>query len=133
MSLGWARIFTGHFEEALEPLHMALRLSPYDPLAYLILDRIALSHYHLRQYDQALHYSEHGLSLRRAYFNRVVLLASLGQLGREDDARRLVPETLANVPADFRHYWRMLTPYNDQSHYAHFLEGLGKAGFPVVS
>jgi adenylate cyclase len=72
-------------------------------LAYLILDRIALSHYHLRQYDQALHYSEHGLSLRRAYFNRVVLLASLGQLGREDEARRLVPETLANVPADIRH------------------------------
>jgi TolB-like protein/class 3 adenylate cyclase/Flp pilus assembly protein TadD len=132
MGLGWARIFTGHFAEALEPLHMALRLSPYDPLAYLILDRIALAHYHLRQYDQSIHYAEYGLSLRRAYFNRVVLLASLGQLGREEEARRLVPETLANVPADIGHYWKVLTPYVDQSHYAHFLEGLERAGFPVV-
>lgn len=133
MGLGWARIFTGHFAQALDPLHMALRLSPHDPLTYLILDRIALSHYHLGNYEEAVHFSERGLSLRRAYFNRVVLLASLGQLDRQAEARRLVPETLSNVPADIEHYWKVLTPYVDQRHRTHFLEGLGKVGFPVVS
>ncbi|KQV63940.1 adenylate/guanylate cyclase domain-containing protein [Rhizobium sp. Root1220] len=133
MALGWTRIFTGHFAQALDPLHMALRLSPHDPLTYLILDRIALSHYHLGNYEEAAHYSERGLSLRRAYFNRVVFLASLGQLNRQDDARRLMPEILANVPADIEHYWNILTPYANDGHYAHFLDGLSKAGFPVVA
>ncbi len=132
MVLGWTRIFTGHFAQAQDPLHMALRLSPHDPLTYLILDRIALSHYHLGNYEEAAHYSERGLSLRRAYFNRVVFLASLGQLNRHDDARRLLPETLANVPADIEHYWKILTPYVDAGHYAHFRDGLSKAGFPVM-
>ncbi|OWV99598.1 hypothetical protein ATY81_26000 [Rhizobium sp. R72] len=133
MGLGWARIFTGYFAEAYDPLHMALRLSPHDPLAYLIHDRLALSNYHLGNYEEAIHYSERGLSLRRAYFNRVVLLASLGQLGRHDEARRLIPEILANVPADLEHYWKILTPYVDPGHYDHFVDGLRKAGLPSLN
>ncbi|MCA1405317.1 hypothetical protein I6F26_13140 [Ensifer sp. IC3342] len=133
MGLGWARIFAGHFAEALDPLHMALRLSPHDPLTYLFLNHIALAHYHLGNYEEALHYSERGISLRRAYFNRVVLLASLGQLGRDEEARELIPEIMANVPADIAHYWKILTPYVDPNHYTHLIEGLRKAGFPLVA
>ncbi|WP_018857376.1 adenylate/guanylate cyclase domain-containing protein [Rhizobium sp. 42MFCr.1] len=133
MGLGWARIFTGHFAAACDPLHMALRLSPHDPLAYLILDRLALSNYHLGNYEEAIHYSERGLSLRRAYFNRVVLLASLGQLQRREEAQRLIPEILANVPADLEHYWKILTPYVDPGHYDHFVDGLRKAGLPSLN
>ncbi|OAP35864.1 hypothetical protein AU381_16940 [Sinorhizobium glycinis] len=131
MGLGWARIYTGQFAEALGSLHTALRLSPHDPISYLFLDRIALAHYHLADYEEALHYSERGASLRRGYFNRIVLLASLGQLGRDGEARGLIPEIMANVPSDITHYWRMLTPYVDPAHYEHFLDGLRKAGLPV--
>ncbi|MBB3351363.1 hypothetical protein HJB79_06755 [Rhizobium lentis] len=133
MALGWARIFTGHFAEARDPLHMALRLSPHDPFTFLFFDRLALSHYHLGNYDEAVHYSERGLSLRRAYFNRLVLLASLGQLDRHDEARRLIPEILAHAPMDLEHYWKFLTPYVAANHYDHFVDGLRKAGLSLLN
>ncbi|APG84979.1 adenylate cyclase [Sinorhizobium americanum CCGM7] len=132
LGLGWARIYTGQCAEALDSLHTALRLSPHDPLTYLFLDRLALAHYHLANYDEALRSSERGVSLRRGYFNRVVLLAILGQLGRSQEARALIPDIMANVTTNLAHYWRMLTPYAEPAQYEHFLDGLHKAGLAVV-
>jgi adenylate cyclase len=132
MALGWARIFIGHFAQALDPLHMAQRLSPNDPLTYLFLNRIALAHYHLGNYEEAVHYSQHALSLRRAYSNMVVLLASLGQLDRKQDASKLIAETTESVPPDKSGYWRIFTAYVDAAHYEHFADGLRKAGLSDV-
>ncbi|HEV7304875.1 adenylate/guanylate cyclase domain-containing protein [Ensifer sp.] len=132
MALGWSRIYIGRFAEALEPLYTALRLSPHDPLAYLFLNRIALAHYHLGNYEDALHHAERALSVRRTYFNLLVLIACLGQLDRVEEARRIVPEAVANAPADLPRYWRILTPYVDPAHHAHFNEGLLKAGLSIV-
>lgn len=128
MSLGWARIFLGRFEEALEPLHTALRLSPHDPMAYMFLSRIAQAHYHLGNYEEAVHHAERALRLRRLHYILLVLLASLGQLGRLDEARDLLPEVAAAEPADAARYWEVILPYADSDHRAHLLEGLRKAG-----
>lgn len=132
MALGWARIFTGNFAEALDPLHTALRLSPHDPLTYLFLNRIALAHYHLGNYEEALHFSMRAHSLRRVYFNLIVMVASLGQLGRREEAGEHMPEIAASTPADTQRYWQVLTAYVDPGHQAHFMEGLGKAGLAVA-
>lgn len=131
MALGWSRIFAGHFSGALDPLHTAIRLSPHDPLTYLFLNRIALAHYHLGDYDEAAHGAERALSLRRSYFNRVVLLASLGQLGRKSDLGQLIAETKESEPADLAGYWRLHAAYVKEEHYAHFKEGLRKVGLEV--
>lgn len=128
-AVGWARIFVGRFAEALEPLETAMRLSPRDPVSYHFLSRIALAHYHLRNYELAVHYSERALSLRRPHSILVVLLAALGQLGRLDDARALLPEVIANKPPDAAGYWKMMGAYFDAAHGAHLFEGLNKAGF----
>jgi adenylate cyclase len=132
MALGWARIFVGRFADALDPLHKALRLSPHDPLTYLFLNRIALAHYHLGNYEEAQHHAERGLLLRRTYFNLVVLLACLGQLGRTEDACKLIDEAVANAPLDLPGYWQIFTAYVDPADYAHFTDGLRKAGLPAV-
>jgi TolB-like protein len=60
-----SRIFVGHFSEALEPLLTAKRLSPRDPLSYLFFYNIALAHYHLRNYEEAVHFAERSLSSDR--------------------------------------------------------------------
>ncbi|HEV7319089.1 MAG TPA: tetratricopeptide repeat protein [Ensifer sp.] len=133
MALGWSRIYVGRFAEALEPLYTALRLSPHDPLTYLFFNRIALAHYHLGNYEEALHHAERALLLRRPYFNLIVLIACLGQLDRTEEARRIVQEAIANAPADLPRYWRILTPYVDPAHHAHFNDGLAKAGLPIVT
>jgi tetratricopeptide (TPR) repeat protein len=132
MALGWARIFVGHFSEALNPLHMALRLSPNDPLTYVFLNRIGLAQYHLGNYEEAAHYAEQALSERRAYSNLVVLLASLGQLDRCEEAHRLIEETASARPPDFAGYWQIFTAYVDPAHHAQFFDGLQKAGLAVT-
>jgi adenylate cyclase len=129
-ALGWARIFVGHFAEAMGPLHTALRLSPHDPLAYLFLNRIALAHYHLGNYEEAVHFSERAAALRRQHFVLLVLLASYGQLARRDEAMALLPEVVAGAPADPEHYWQIVAPYADSAHRTQLFEGLAKAGLP---
>ncbi|QRM56202.1 adenylate/guanylate cyclase domain-containing protein [Sinorhizobium sp. BG8] len=133
MALGWARIFTGHFAEVLDPLNMALRLSPHDPLTYLFLNRVSLAHYHLGNYEEAIHYSQRALSLRPAYSNLVVLLASLGQLGRKEEARKMISEFAVSPPPDMAGYWDIFMAYVDPEHHRNFLEGLEKAGVSVGS
>jgi adenylate cyclase len=129
-ALGWTRIFVGNFTEALEPLHTAIRLSPHDPLSYLFFYNIALAHYHLHNYEEAVHFAERSLSLRRTHFTVVVLAASLGQLDAGDDARHLIAEIAANPPTDSERYWRILAPYADPAHREHLFDGLKKAGLP---
>ena len=129
-ALGWARIFVGHFSEALEPLLTAMRLSPRDPLSYLFFYNIALAHYHLRNYEEAVHFAERSLSLRRTHFTMVVLAASLGQMDSGEDARHLIVELADNPPADPERYWRIIAPYADPAHREHLFEGLKKAGLP---
>ncbi|MXN66561.1 tetratricopeptide repeat protein [Stappia sp. GBMRC 2046] len=129
MALGWVRVFLGHFTEALEPLHTALRLSPHDPMAYMFLSRIAQAHYHLGNYEEAVHHAERALSLRRLPFILILLLAGLGQLGRMDEARVILSEVEAAEPADAAHYWKVSYPYAEPSLLAHLYEGLRKAGY----
>ena len=78
-ALGWARIFIGRFAEALDPLHVALRLSPNDPLNDLFRSFVAHAHGHRGNREEALHHSERAASLRLRYFTLVVQLASLAR------------------------------------------------------
>jgi len=110
-----------------------MRLSPNDPLAYLFLSRLALAHYHLRNYEEAVHFAERAIAIRRLHFILVVLLASLGQLGRTEDARALLPELAATEPADAVRYWQAIHPYAEPAHREFLLEGLGKAGVAGVT
>ncbi len=128
MALGWSRIFVGHFQEALDPLRTAQRLSPHDPLTYLFLNRIALAQYHLGHYEEALQGAERALSLRKGYFNLVVKLACLGQLGVKEGLRQLVAEAVDAAPADLGGYWWIFAAYAEDDHRKHFMEGLRKAG-----
>jgi tetratricopeptide (TPR) repeat protein len=127
-ALGWVRIFLGRFTEALDALHMAMRLSPHDPVAYLFLSRIALAHYHLGNYEEAVHFSERALASRRLHFVLIGLLASLGQLGRTPEANAILPEIAATEPSDTAGYWRAIYPYDEPAHRDHLVAGLRKGG-----
>jgi TolB-like protein len=128
-ALGLTRIVIGHFAEALEPLHTAMRLSPHDPRAYLFLSRLALAQYHLGNYEEAAQYAERALASRRAHFILITLLASLGQLGRTEEARALLPEIAATESADPTRYWEVVLPYADPTHREQLVVRLRKAGY----
>lgn len=131
LALGWVRIFIGHFQEALDPLLRALRLSPNDPIAFLFTNCIALAHYHMGNYEEAVHFADSALSSHRIPFVLITGLACLGQLGRTEEAGLLLGEITWGQPADTDPYWEFSFPYADPTHRAHLVEGLRKAGMTL--
>lgn len=127
-SLGLVRVHIGHFTEALDSLLRSLRLNPNDPQAGSFLSFVALAHYHQENYEEAVHYGELAVRARRPYLALRVLLASLGQLGRLDEARPLLQEFISRQPRDPQRQFEVTTPYLDLKYRDHLTEGLRRAG-----
>ena len=102
-------------------------------IAYLFFSRLALAHYHLGNYDEALHYAERAIAIRRLHFIFVVLIACLGKLGRVDEARAVLSELAASEPADPVRYWQAIHPYINPVNREDLIEGLRIAGVPKLS
>jgi adenylate cyclase len=129
--LGIARVFVGQFNGALDSLRRAQQLSPHDPIAFNFGNLMALAHYHLGQYEEAVECAERSVRGRRLYTLLRTLLASLGQLGRIDKAAGVLAEMARIVPADAEQYWKITNPYANPVHEEHLIEGLRKAGLPA--
>lgn len=130
-ALGWVRLFMGHFEQALDPLFRALRLSPSDPLAFFNLSRISLVHYHLGNGEEALHFAERAVAVRRMHIVLISVVASLGKLGRAAEAKPLLAELHRLEPPDLAGYWRVCFPYADPAHRSQLHDGLRRAGMAI--
>jgi TolB-like protein len=128
-ALGWSRIYAGRFEDALEPVFRAIRLSPNDPLAFMFLSRIAHAHYHLGNYEEAVHFGERAVAVRRIHLVMMILAASLAMADRIEEARTVVDELLRLAPPDPVGYWRSVHPYANPAHRAQLMQGLHAAGF----
>lgn len=127
-ALGLVRVHIGRFTEALDSLLRSLRLNPNDPQAGSFMSFVSLAHYHQENYDEAVHYGELSVRARRPYMALRVLLASLGQLGRIEEARPLVEEFMSREPKDPQRHFEATTPYLDLKYREHLAEGLHRAG-----
>ncbi|MFB9267220.1 adenylate/guanylate cyclase domain-containing protein [Bradyrhizobium erythrophlei] len=125
--LGQVRVYIGHFREALDALLRFLRLSPNDPQAGAFLGTVALAYYHQENYEEAVHYCQLAIGTRRFYPGLKPLLASLGQLGRVEEARPLLHDFISR-PADPQQLFDVTTPYLDMKHREHLVDGLRRAG-----
>ena len=129
-ALGETRLFMGQFTEALDPLMHCLRLSPYDPSASVFLSLIALAKYHLCNFTEAAEYCERALQKRRTYVVLRSWAATLGQLGRTEEAWAVLAEMEQLKRANAERHWKLTCPYADPAHEVHLLEGLRKARLP---
>jgi adenylate cyclase len=127
-ALGETRIFMGDFAGGLEPIGHCLRLSPTDPFSPIFVSLLALAHYHLGNYDEALRCSEEALRRGRAYVVLRTVAATLGQLGRRDEASTVLAEMERSRPMNLEAHWRLTCPYACVAEEAKFVEGLRKAG-----
>jgi adenylate cyclase len=126
---GAALVYSGHREEGRQALRHYLRLSPRDPARPIRLSQIATSLYLDENYQQAAMTARHVV---RRYPKHPIayrwLAASLGQLGRIEEARDAL-ETLQTIsPSSFDMYVRQRPKYCSVE-YAPMLEGLRKAGW----
>jgi TolB-like protein/class 3 adenylate cyclase len=125
--LGLVRVYIGHFREALDALLRCLRLNPNDTQAGAFLSTIALAHYHQENYEEAVHYCQLAIGTRRFYVGLRILLASLGQLGRMEEARPLLHDFIS-LPANPLLLFDITTPYLDAKYREHLADGLRRAG-----
>ncbi|HTX49785.1 MAG TPA: TIR domain-containing protein [Caulobacteraceae bacterium] len=82
--LGQVLIFSGRPAEAIVPIERTLRLSPYDPQLGPILETLALAHYHVGAYAEAVENSRAASRISGA--GSAVLAASLARQQRAEEA-----------------------------------------------
>jgi TolB-like protein len=127
-ALGWSRIFTGAYSDALEPINLAIRLSPRDPVIYFFHCALALAHFHLQDDETCAQLASRAVSAKPRYFSMLVLLAALGRIGRAAEARALVARAKTVEPKDSQTYWLHMFPYADPLSRAEIEAALATAG-----
>jgi adenylate cyclase len=134
-ALGAAKIRVGRSTEAFEPLQMAIKLSPRDPLLNTWYFYIAHAHIHLGQYQEAIDWSRRSIAVNPFWIAYADLAASYAWTGRESEAQAAITELRRMRPDYTIAQW--LEDGNGWSDNSVFLtefrriaEGLRKAGLP---
>ena len=127
--LGAAFVFSGKPHEAFPHLESAIRLSPQDPNMGSYLARIAEAKYLVGEDETAVRFALRALAQPSFQWSRyAILIAALGQLGREDEARRYLTELTRMRPNFSVAFVRDMHPFSRDMGADRYYEGLRKAG-----
>lgn len=99
------RIYSGKAEEAIVPVDVALRLSPFDTQKFVFHGERAMAHLLMGAHDTALEDAMRALMLRRSYWYahliRTLALWRLGETDRAREAYRLLTWHKPDFDAEF--------------------------------
>ena len=127
--LCWNLQYAGEPERGLEAMEVAMRLNPRAPFPYL--NAKSEAYFSLGDYESAVATASQALQLNPAGQRlRVVMAASLAQLGRTDDAQWEIQELLIHEPEFNLKAVRNIAPYGKQTTLDRLLDGLRRAGLP---
>jgi adenylate cyclase len=122
--------WSGNPSEGRDRMRTALRLNPRDPGNRLFANSIAASYYFEYDYVAAIEAAHWAIAGYPAYPNPYRwLAASLGQLGRTDEAREALRQAMAVSRTGFDLYARSRPPWYRPQDHEHMLDGLRKAGW----
>jgi adenylate cyclase len=128
--LGGTLTFSGQPKDALASLEMCIRLDPLGPASAIRWHNVGQSLYFCGEYEAAV------VALQRnieANPNHPLayrwLAASLGQLGRAEEANEALEKTIAIAPVSFDTHVRERALWLRPEDHVHMLEGLRKAGW----
>jgi adenylate cyclase len=128
---GYVRVFLGEPELAIEHLNRAVRLSPLDPLIFIVQNGVVLAHFFAGRYDEALSWAQKTLRQNPNYAAAIIMAAvSAALAGREDEMRKAVGRLYEIDPksgiANFSNVWPLRRPED----LAAFEKGLRLTGLP---
>lgn len=127
-ALGTVLAWAGKSDLSIEQNELALRINPDDPSAFFRHFGLALAHYLAGRYDKSLVHANAVLhSSPDWWLGLLVNAASLGQMGRVDEAKRAY-EDLKRIRSDMSGTQLGILPFASQTDRAHLLAGLRKAG-----
>jgi adenylate cyclase len=129
---GWARIWLGKLDVAIEHLARAMRLSPLDPHIFRMQAATAHAHFFAGRYDMASSWAGMGLRDRPDDINTLLIAtASNGLAGRLEQAQKALARLRQLDPARRVSNLRdAMGPYRRPEDVARYEEGLRKAGLP---
>lgn len=125
--LGCCLNLAGNPAAAIRPLQTARRLSPNDFYVFFIIGELALSHWMLGKWTEAIHLADEALIRRPAYWYVLVIkinaLVGSGNLKAAQEAY----EELMTVKPDFTPQFIEWTPFIDRAWNRRLTEGLAAA------
>lgn len=129
---GWVRIWQEKPETAIEHIERAIRLSPHDPLMFVMQNGIAAAHFLAGRYEDASTWSERALRSQADYVPALrVGAASLACAGRRFEAQKVMarirqidPELRVSNLAD-------VVPFRGENDITRYIDGLKQAGLPA--
>jgi len=125
---GAARSHGGDPEGGIRMLERAVALAPHAPMANWFYGALAISYFIAHDLEHALAEAHKAIALRYGYlYARVVLVASLAELGRLDEAHDELVTILEINPA-FNSSFIDLYTFNDETHQHRLIAGLRAAG-----
>jgi TolB-like protein len=128
---GYIKIFCGEAQVGLDDLQRAMRLSPVDPLMFLMHSGVGFAHFILGDYDQAAAWAERALREKPDYRPALrVAAASHALAGRPREARAAMEHLRALNPDLRGSQLKELVPFRRPQDYAQYEDGLRKAGLP---
>jgi TolB-like protein/DNA-binding SARP family transcriptional activator len=129
---GWARIYLGEPDLAIEHLARAMRLSPLDPLIVWMQHATAHAHFFASRYDVASSWAEMALrALPDSHSALRIAAASHALAGRLEQTQKMMARLRQLDPAlRISNLRDILGPYRRPEDTARYEEGLRKAGLP---
>jgi TolB-like protein/class 3 adenylate cyclase len=99
---GWANVYLGNADAAIEQFTAALRLSPLDPRLFLMQTGMAYAHFFAGRYEEGVTWATRAVQSQSKFPGaHRTRMASLAMLGRVTEARR-VCEAMLKVDPSFR-------------------------------
>ena len=129
---GWARIWLGEPDLAIEHVVRAMRLSPLDPRISAMQAATAYAHFYAGRYDEASLWAARALrEFPDVYHALRISAASHALGGRLEQAQKALARLRQLVPAErVSNLRELMGPYRRPEDFAKLEDGLRKAGLP---
>ena len=128
---GYVRVFLGEPDIAIDHLERAIRLSPLDPLIFIVQNGIVLAHFFAGRYDEALSFAQKTLRHNPNYVAAIIMAAvSAAKSGRDDEVRKAIARLHELDPAAGISNFARMWPLRRAEDLAAFDSGLHLTGLP---
>ncbi|MGH6714795.1 MAG: adenylate/guanylate cyclase domain-containing protein [Bradyrhizobium sp.] len=128
---GYVRAFLGEPDLAIDHLERAIRLSPLDPLIFIVQNGIVLAHFFAGRYEEAFSWAQRTLRHNPNYVAAVIMAAvSAAMAGRDDEARKVTARLRQIDPTSGISNFANMWPLRRSEDLAAFDAGLRLTGLP---
>ena len=128
--IGIARVYDHQIEAGLSSLDEAERLSPRDPMNWLVMMGRSFAYFFIGEFEEAVSWGGKAIRDPKAIFwANAVYVAALARLDRNEEVRCAVDELLKRKPGFSLTFAKQMYSLSERA-MDEFLAGLAKAGLP---